>query len=67
MKPKDYECNGIDEIQAAGEERTKHLSLRVYGTINSKYTSSSHDEHRSSGPRPVKLCSDQYIFQFLFR
>jgi hypothetical protein len=39
MKPKDYECNGIDEIQAAGEERTKHLSLRVYGTINSKYTS----------------------------
>jgi hypothetical protein len=26
MKPKDYECNGIDEIQAAGELRTKHLS-----------------------------------------
>jgi hypothetical protein len=28
---------------------------------------SPHDEHQSSGPRPVKLCSDQYIFQFLFR
>jgi hypothetical protein len=26
MKPKDYECNGIDEIQAAGEERTKHFT-----------------------------------------
>lgn len=35
MKPKDYDCIGIDEIQAAGEERTKRLSLRVYGTINS--------------------------------
>jgi len=28
---------------------------------------SPHDEHRFSGPRPVKLCSDQEIFQFLFR
>ncbi|CAC5400277.1 SID1 transmembrane family member 1,SID1 transmembrane family member 2 [Mytilus coruscus] len=35
MKPKDYECNGIDEIQLPGEERTKHLTLRVYGTISS--------------------------------
>ena len=26
-----------------------------------------HDEHRSSGPRSVKLCSEQKIFQFLFR
>ena len=26
-----------------------------------------HDEHRSSGPKLVKLCLDQYIFQFLFR
>ena len=25
------------------------------------------DEHWSSCPRPVNLCSDQYIFQFLFR
>ncbi|VDI62650.1 Hypothetical predicted protein, partial [Mytilus galloprovincialis] len=35
LKPKDYECNGIDEIQLPGEERTKHLTLRVYGTISS--------------------------------
>ena len=27
---------------------------------------SPHDEHLSSGPNP-KLCSDQYIFQFLFK
>ena len=26
-----------------------------------------HDDHRSSDPRPVKLCLDQYIFRFLFR
>jgi hypothetical protein len=26
---------------------------------------SPHDEHRSSGPRPVNLCSDQYIFQYI--
>jgi hypothetical protein len=28
---------------------------------------SHHDENRSSVPRPVTFCSDQYIFQFLFR
>jgi len=27
---------------------------------------SPHGEHQSSGPRPVKLCSDQYFFQFFF-
>jgi hypothetical protein len=26
-----------------------------------------HDEHRSSGLKPVKLCLDQTIFHFLFR
>ena len=31
------------------------------------YYNSPHDEHRCSGPRPVKLCSYQYIFQFLIR
>ena len=29
--------------------------------------SSPHDEHRSSGPRPVKLCLDQYIQIFILR
>ena len=28
---------------------------------------SPNDEHQSSGPRPVKFCLDQLIFQFLFR
>ena len=28
---------------------------------------SPHDEHLPCSPRPVKLCSDQEIFQFLFR
>ena len=28
---------------------------------------SPHDEHRSSGPRPVKLRSDQYIFQIFIK
>ena len=28
---------------------------------------SPHDEHRSSGQRPVKRCSDQNFFQFLLR
>lgn len=35
MKPKDLECNGVDEILLPGEERAKHLSLKVYGTISS--------------------------------
>jgi len=29
--------------------------------------SSPHDDHRSSGPRPVKLCSDQSIFHFFLK
>jgi hypothetical protein len=28
---------------------------------------SPHDKHRSSGPRPVKLRSDQYIFQIFIK
>ena len=33
----------------------------------SHHDGSPHDEHRSSGPRPVKLRSDQYIFQILIK
>ena len=29
------------------------------------FSASPHDEHRSSGPRPAKLCSDKYIFRLL--
>jgi hypothetical protein len=35
--------------------------------IKTLHWTSSHDVQRSSGPRPVKLCSNQQIFQFLFR
>ena len=28
---------------------------------------SPRDKHQSSDPRPVKVCSGQFIFQFLFR
>ena len=35
--------------------------------ISHVWLSSPHDEHLSPSPISVKLCSDHYIFQFLFR
>ncbi|OWF47673.1 SID1 transmembrane family member 1-like [Mizuhopecten yessoensis] len=36
LKPSDYDCNGIETIQAAGYTRRKQLTLQVYGTISAK-------------------------------
>ncbi|XP_060073124.1 SID1 transmembrane family member 1-like [Ylistrum balloti] len=36
LKPSDYDCNGIDTIQAPGYTRRKQLTLQVHGTISAK-------------------------------
>ena len=36
LKPRDFDCQGIETIQAAGFQRIKHLEIRVHGTISGK-------------------------------
>ena len=54
------ECHDITEILLK-------VTLNTTKQTNNNSLGSPHDEHRSSIPRPVKLCSVQLIFQFLFR
>ena len=35
-------------------------------SLNCDMDISPHDEHRSSRPRPLKVCLDQNIFQLLY-
>jgi hypothetical protein len=53
-------CLAVDGRSAKGLKNKEYFSF--YYAWNSP-----NNEHQSSGPRSVKLCSDQYIFQFLFR
>ena len=44
------------------EKKCRHVYFKYASKLYLSY--SPHDEHRSSGPRPVKLFSDQLIFFF---
>jgi hypothetical protein len=53
----------IRPLTGLGQNNTKFLLF----ALNKIYVHCGpHDEYRSSGPRPVKLCSDLSIFQFFF-
>ena len=44
------------------KENMLYLRIGILRQIKGHKSSSSHDKHRSFGPRPVKLCSDQSVF-----
>jgi hypothetical protein len=46
---------------------TLHIGILVALLFKKLSGPSPHDEQRSSGPRPVKLYSDQQILQLIFR
>ena len=54
-----YKRGTIVQIQCNSKEIQYQGTMYIYIRRQLSKEFSHHDKHRSSGPRPVKLCSDQ--------